>query len=67
MSSGQLVGAVLVLTGVLDLIMAFLVVGPRLPEERRRVVQMAMVVGSVVLLALGIVFLSGLVGGGSRA
>ncbi len=65
MSTGQLVGLVLVVTGLLDLIMAFVVVGPRLPEERRRVVQISLVVGAVALLGLGIGFLTGSIGAGA--
>ena len=59
MSTNQIVGIVLLFTGLLDVILAFVVVGPRLPEERRRFVQMALVVGAVVMIALGTAFLSG--------
>lgn len=60
MTSGQIVGIALLCTGLVDLLLGFVVVGPRVPNEsRRRVVQIALTLGAVVLLALGTAFLSG--------
>ena len=42
MSSSLLVGVVLVATGALDIVLALVVVGPRLPEKNRKTVQMSM-------------------------
>jgi hypothetical protein len=61
MSTNQIVGIVLLFTGLVDLLLAFVVVGPRLPEERRHIVQMALVLGAVLLIALGALFLSGVI------
>jgi putative membrane protein len=65
MNTGKLIGMVLVLTALLDLVLAFAIVGPRLPEARRRVVQLSLALGSAVLLAIGVAFLTGAVGGGA--
>ena len=59
MSTHQIVGIALLCTGLLDIVLALVVVGPRLPEERRRFVQLALLTGAVLMIALGTAFLSG--------
>ena len=63
MSTAQIVGLVFLFAGVVDLVLGFFVVGPRIPDEsRRRIVQIALTLGAVTLLALGTAFLSGAIG-----
>lgn len=60
MTSGQIVGIALLFAGIVDLLLGLVIVGPRVPDEsRRRVVQIAITLGAVLLLALGTAFLSG--------
>lgn len=67
MNTGTLVGLVLVLAAGLDLVLAFVVVGPRLPAQSRRAVQLSLVIGAVLILTLGVLFLSGALGPGGSA
>ena len=68
MTAGTWVGLLLVCTALVDLVLAFFVVGPRLPERSRRAVQMALVIGAVGILVLGVLYLSGRLGlGGGRS
>lgn len=53
----DLVGWAMVGSGLLDLAIAFLVLAPRLPADKRRVVVGAMVVSSALLVSLGGCFL----------
>lgn len=62
MSSSLLVGVVLVATGALDIVLALVVVGPRLPEKKRKTVQMSMLLGAILVVVLGVLFLTGSVG-----
>lgn len=59
MSLHHIVGIAFLFTGLLDVALALVILGPHLPEERRRVVQGALLAGGAVLLALGTAFLSG--------
>ncbi|MFQ5599781.1 MAG: hypothetical protein ACE5G2_04415 [Candidatus Krumholzibacteriia bacterium] len=66
MTVAQIVGIVFIFAAILDLVLGFVVVGPRIPEEgRRKVVQVGLSAGAVVLLALGAAFLAGVMGVGS--
>jgi len=68
MSTGQIVGIAFLVAGVFDLILGFLVVGPRVPDEgRRRIVQITLTLGAVLLFAFGTAFLTGALGFGSAA
>jgi hypothetical protein len=55
-----ILGWVLVVAGVLDVLTALLVLGPRLPEPRRPVVVGAVLSGGVLMALLGGCFRSGL-------
>jgi hypothetical protein len=59
MDQRQIVGWVLIVSGLMDVAVALFVVGPRLPEARRGVVQKALFVGALVMFALGGSFLAG--------
>jgi hypothetical protein len=65
MTPGTLVGVVLLFVGLLDLVLAFAVVGPRLPEKNRRPMQLALTVAAVGILVLGVLFLTGTIGPGA--
>lgn len=66
MTTGQIVGIAFVFAALVDLGVAFLLVGPRVPDEgRRQVVQIALTLGAVTLLILGIAFLAGALGVGA--
>jgi hypothetical protein len=56
-SSRELVGWALVGCGVLDVVMGFGVLAPRLPEGRRRVVVAAMTASGFLMASLGACFL----------
>jgi hypothetical protein len=56
----SILGWVLVAAGVLDVLTAVLVLGPRLPEPRRPVVLGAVLSGGVLMALLGGCFLAGL-------
>ncbi|MFG0317441.1 MAG: hypothetical protein ACF8XB_09220 [Planctomycetota bacterium JB042] len=53
----QIVGFALLFTGALDAGIGLFVVGPKLPADRRPVVVGAMILGAVVMAALGVAFL----------
>ena len=63
MSSSLLVGVVLVVMGALDIVLALVVVGPRLPERNRKTVQISMLLGALLVVAVGVLFLTGSLGG----
>lgn len=65
MTGGAWVGVLLVFLGLFDLVLAAFVLGPRLPPHSRRPVQLALVIGAVVSVTLGILLLSGALGTGS--
>jgi len=68
MTPGTWVGLILVGAALVDLVIAFFVVGPRLPDKNRRLVQLALVIGAVSILVLGVLYLSGIFGvGGERS
>ncbi len=60
MTTGQIVGIAFLIAGLFDLILGFLVIGPRVPDEgKRRIVQIVLTLGAVALIAFGAAFLSG--------
>ncbi len=67
MSPGALVGVVLIFVGLLDLVLAFAVVGPRMPEKNRRFMQLVLSIAAVGILVLGVLYLTGTIGPGARA
>lgn len=59
---GLLVGSVLIFTGILDIILGVLVIGPRIADEnQRRVVLGALTAGAVLMFALGALFATGVI------
>ena len=66
MSPGALIGVVLIFVGLLDLVLAFAVVGPRLPEKNRGLMQLVLSVAAVGILVLGVLVLTGTIGPGAR-
>lgn len=56
----RIIGYVLIAVGALDLLLAWLVVGPRAPEASRRVVVAGMSAGGILLVAAGAALLAGL-------
>jgi len=58
----QLIGMVFLSIAALDLVLAFVILRPRLPADRRRVVLGAIGGMSLVLVVIGLAFLSGVVG-----
>ena len=63
MKTSMLIGIVLILVAVLDVVLGLLVVAPRVKEEARPVLRAAFVLGSLVMLGLGVAFLIGLLPG----
>ncbi len=63
MKTSMLIGIVLILVAVLDVVLGLLVVAPRVKEESRPVLRAAFVLGSLVMLGLGVAFLIGLLPG----
>jgi hypothetical protein len=65
MATNQLVGVVLIAAAMLDVVVTFIVVGPRIPDpSRRRTVQLAVLAGAGVMLGFGAAFLAGALGTG---
>ena len=63
MSATQYVGLVLLLAGFMDILLAFVVVGPRIPDpERRRIVQLSLFVGAAAMIGLGAALLGRMLG-----
>lgn len=59
----KLAGAALILVAFVDLLLAFVVVGPRVADEqKRRVIMIALGLSSLVLLALGGAMVAGALG-----
>jgi hypothetical protein len=59
----QIAGLVLISTAIVDAVLAFRVVGPRIPDEnRRRIVQVTLLASCAGMLALGAVLWSGALG-----
>jgi hypothetical protein len=47
----------------MDVVMAFMVVGPRIPDpERRRIVQLSLFVGAAAMIGLGAALLGRMLG-----
>jgi hypothetical protein len=62
-TSAQIAGSVLVAAGIFDLGLGFFFVGPRMPNARaRRILQIAMVIGAVTLIGLGLAIFTGALG-----
>jgi len=60
MSSQQIIGVVLVLTALVDVVVGFVVVGPRIADaDSRRLVTLGLMTGAGVIAGLGIAFLLG--------
>ena len=62
MSGSTLVGTILIAVGVVDLIVGILVILPRVAEESRAVLRMALISGALLAIVLGILFLTGVLG-----
>ncbi len=54
------IGIVLIMVGLSDVVLALLVVGPRVPEQNRKIVTGALLGGAVACIALGFAFIGGL-------
>ena len=65
MTLGAWVGVLLLFMGLLDLVLAGFILGPRLPPQSRRPVQLALVIGAILTFTLGVLLLSGALGAGS--
>jgi hypothetical protein len=61
-SGGALVGLVLVLVGAIDLVVGWVLVAPRAPERSRPVLRVAFALGAALMIALGALFLTGVIG-----
>lgn len=59
MPTNQLIGIVLLVTGIMDGVMALVLPRRMAAEPQRRIVSLALLVGAALLVALGIVFLLG--------
>ena len=67
MNTSQIVGIAFIFSGLVDLVIGFVVIGPRVPDAgRRRILQIVFTVGAALLLAFGIAFLTGALGFGAR-
>ena len=65
MSTDQIVGIALIFSGLVDLVLGFVVIGPRAPDDRRRrILQTAFTLGAALLVAFGAAFLTGALGFG---
>ena len=65
MATHQLVGVMLIAVAMLDVVLTFVVVGPRIADpSRRRTVQLAILAGAGAMLGLGAAFLAGALGAG---
>ena len=62
MPSHKLIATLLAFLAVVDLVLAFWIVGPRIPEASRAAFRQAMLAGSVVMLVLATAFWFGIVG-----
>lgn len=62
MGKAEIVGLVLITLGVLDPLLAILVIGPRVPDpERRKWLTVVLSLSGVVLMALGVLILAGVI------
>jgi hypothetical protein len=62
MQTNQIIGLVLILVGISDPLIGIFLVAPRAPEERRKLIVGAMIGGGITLIALGFLFLAGVLG-----
>jgi hypothetical protein len=62
MSTGRLIGLILVLVAVADLGIGWAVIVPRAPEESRGMLRAAIGAGAAILVVLGTLFLTGVLG-----
>lgn len=59
-ATSQIVGIVLIGAGIMDPVIGFLVIGPRIPDPgKRQMVTMALVTSGLMMIGLGIAFLTG--------
>ncbi len=58
MSTNTLVGTILILASLFDVVIGQLVVGPRVAPEKRKMVQGALLGGSLVMFLAGLAFLT---------
>jgi len=56
---GRLIGIALVIAGMIDLVVGLALVVPRVPPGSRTVVRIGLVGGAALLVAFGVLFLSG--------
>ncbi|MEZ5063622.1 MAG: hypothetical protein R3B81_02755 [bacterium] len=59
MSTARLIGALLIAVGVIDLVLGWYVIAPRVNPSARSVIRLALTIGAVFLVGLGVAFLSG--------
>jgi hypothetical protein len=59
--TNTLVGAILILVSLSDVVLAFLVIGPRVEPEKKKIVQGMLLGGSLVTLVAGFAFLTRLI------
>ena len=62
MSGGKLIGLILICVGVLDFLLGSFVIIPRAAENVRPVLRLAFVAGAALLIVLGALFLTGVLG-----
>ncbi|NUN97881.1 MAG: hypothetical protein HUU16_17095 [Candidatus Omnitrophica bacterium] len=60
METNILIGVILILVGLSDAVLGVLIVGPRVPEQNRKMVTGALLGGAVACIALGFAFIGGL-------
>jgi len=48
MTSGQIVGIAFIFSGLVDLVLGFTVIGPRIPDAGRRRIVMALTLGAAL-------------------
>jgi hypothetical protein len=63
MTTSQIVGLALVASALVDAVLTFKVIGPRIPDEgRRRIVTLSMLASCAGIVALGAALLAGALG-----
>lgn len=61
METNTLMGAILILVSLTDVVLGLLVLGPRVEPEKRKIVQGALLGGSLITLLAGFAFLTRLI------